>query len=108
MQNNEIKDKFGDLLSQALIPSSVWDEQSIKPRQTDRNEPKHQNNKNNNSGHIVEQHERRGSLLVRTLWEQSKYCIIDVRITHANQPSYINRCPTKIIQIFWKKKMQDT
>ena len=104
MRHDEIKDELGDLLSQALTPSAVRDEPSIKPSPTVRNEPKDQNNNNNNSENVVEQHERRGDLLVRGLWKRSKHCVIDVKITDVNQPSYINRCPKKVIEYAEKKQ----
>lgn len=104
MRHDEIKDELGDLLSQALTPSAVRDEPSIKPRPTVRNEPKDQNNNNNNSENVVEQHEQRGDLLVRGLWGRSKHCVIDVTITDVNQPSYINRCPKKVIESAEKSK----
>ena len=59
---------------------------------------------NNNLKVIVDQHERRGDLLVRGLWERSKYCVIDVKITDVNQPSYIKRCPKKVLESAEKSK----
>ena len=98
MRHDEIKDELGDLLSQALTPSAVRDEPSIKPSPAVRNISTISNKNNISSEEIVNRHERRGDLLVRGLWERSKHCVIDVKITDVNQPSYINRCPKKVLE----------
>ena len=100
MRHDEIKDELGDLLSQALTPSAVRDEPSIKPSPTVRNTSPTIQNNNNNLEVVVDQHERRGDLLVRGLWERSKYYVIDVKITDVNQPLYIKRCPKK----YWNQQ----
>ena len=97
MRYDEIKDELGDLLSQALTPSAVWDKPSIKPSPTVRNIST-TSNSNNNSEEVVDQHQKRGDLLVRGQWERSKHCVIDVKITDVNQPSYINRFPKKVLE----------
>jgi hypothetical protein len=94
-RHNEIRDELFDIATKAFPPSSVRDEPKINPcrvvepenspASVDRNLAK-------NNG------EERGDLLIRSLWANGTDCIIDVRMTDTDAPSYRNREPVKVLE----------
>ena len=104
LRHDEIKDELAELLSQALIPSAVRDEPSIQPGPRVTRGAKTPENQSGSEATSTEKSERRGDLLVRGLWERSKHCVIDVRVSDVNQPSYILKCPKKVLAMAEKEK----
>ena len=48
--------------------------------------------------------DERGDLLVRGLWNKSTDCIIDVRLTDTDQPTYLTKSPSEVLELHEKEK----
>jgi hypothetical protein len=46
----------------------------------------------------VDDNENKGDVLIRGLWEKGTDCIIDVRVTDTDAPSYIKTSPVKALE----------
>ena len=106
-RHNEIRDEAGAIAIQALSPNRVRDEPKIVtsshnspgvgapasaavhgPSSTPPSPPF-----THKDGHFFD----RGDLLVRGLYDKSTECIIDVRVTDTDQPSYRGSTPEQVI-----------
>jgi hypothetical protein len=73
----------------AFQPSAIRDEPKIhQGRGTEQGE----------QDKPVDDNENKGDVLIRGLWEKGTDCIIDVRVTDTDAPSYIKTSPVKALE----------
>ena len=94
-RQNGGRDTLICLESAGFMPSNVRDEPIINPS---RDAEGNQTLKDPASGLEAELCGDRGDIPIRGFWEQSTDCIIDVRISDVNQPSYLRRQPSSILK----------
>ena len=98
-RHDEIKDEIAALATMATSPNRVRDEPIIKIGRdtTGTGVPAHANidssRANPPPGKVFE----RGDVLVHGLYDRHTSCIIDVRVTDTDQPSYLSSTPAKAI-----------
>lgn len=89
-RHNEVCGELQYLSMIALSAGSIRNEPMIHPLPSDI-----ENRSKNND---------RGDILIRGLWERQKDCIIDVRVTNVDSPSYLGREAENIILTQEKEK----
>jgi hypothetical protein len=89
IRHNEIRDELCDMACRAFQPSAIRDEPKIhQGRGTEQGEKDKPMDDNDNKGDV----------LIRGLWEKGTDCIIDVRVTDTDAPSYIKTSPAKALE----------
>ena len=84
-RHDEIQDEIGFLDTQALHPAAVRDEPIIRISRAPAEEE------------VRSQHDERGDLLVRGLFEKGQDAILDVRIVNPDSPSYRKLDHTQVV-----------
>ena len=94
-RHDEINQELANLSRMALKPSSVRAEPLISTGSL----CKTSNPTQDNSVKLQDPCDTRarGDLLVRSLWKNGSDCIIDVRVTDLDAPSYASRDPAKVL-----------
>ena len=107
-RHDELKDEIAELATMATSSNRVRDEPKIKVGRdtTDTGVPSMANidssRKNPPSGKEFE----RGDVLIHGLYDRHTSCIIDVRVTDTDQPSYLSSNPAKAIAKQEREKKQ--
>ena len=90
-RHDEINKELAHLASLALKQSAIRAEPLINPGSS-----RTPSNANPSDPQAPDTRER-GDLLIRNLWENGTDCIIDVRVTDLDAPSYVSRSPAKVL-----------
>ena len=107
-RHDELKDEIAELATMATSSNRVRDEPKIKVGRdtTETGVPSKANidssRKNPPSGKEFE----RGDVLIHGLYDRHTSCIIDVRVTDTDQPSYLSNTPAKAIAKQEREKKQ--
>jgi hypothetical protein len=89
IRHNEIRDELCDMACRDFQPSAIRDEPKIhQGRGTEQGE----------KDKPMDDNENKGDVLIRGLWEKGTDCIIDVRVTDTDAPSYIKTSPAKALE----------
>ena len=105
-RHNEVRDECGALAIQALSANRVRDEPKIvighdnERSQAPASANTHGTTSNpspptptHHDGHFFD----RGDLLVQGLWDKHTACVLDIRVTDTDQPSYRGSTPEQVI-----------
>ena len=106
-RHDEINQELASLSTMALKNSSVRAEPLINPGSADKvnqSPPTQETPAPDTPPEPPEDNRDRGDLLVRNLWKQGSDCIIDVRVTNLDAPSYISRDPASVLASHEKQK----
>ena len=99
-RHDELKDELANLAILATSPNRVRDEPKINiGRDTEGNGVPACANIDSSTPNPYSNDKQfeRGDILVHGLYDRSTSCIIDVRVTDTDQPSYLSSTPAKII-----------
>ena len=98
-RHNEIRDELAALAILATNPNRVRDEPIIKiGRDSEKaGVPAFANVDSSHPNPTNEKQFERGDVLVHGLYDRHTSCIIDVRVTDTDQPSYLSTTPAKVI-----------
>ena len=112
-RHDEVVDQLGQLCTQALTKSSVHAEPIISKGciEEQNKDLKAQKDKrtttttSNNQKSPTAPKELRGDLIIRGLWEKGTDCIVDVRVTDTDQPSYKSKyTPFQVLEMHEDEK----
>ena len=105
-RHDEINQELASLSTMALRNSSVRAEPLINPGSADKvkKSPPKQGSPTPDTPPESPDNRDRGDLLVRNLWKQGSDCIIDVRVTNLDAPSYASRDPASVLASHKKQK----
>ena len=94
-RHNAIRNELSFIASKALTPSAVRDKPLIHPgRPTQKDTPAMDPTATTNPSI----NDDRGDILIGHLWANNVNCIVDVRVTDVDAPSYKNSKPTNVIR----------
>ena len=99
-RHNEIRDELAYLATLATSSNRVRDEPYINiGRNTEGNGvPAHANVDTSRANPPAGKDFERGDVLVHGLFDRNTSCIIDVRVTDTDQPSYLSTTPSKVLK----------
>ena len=97
-RDDESRDTLGCLSFAGFQPSNARDEAHIDPCRDIEGKDDVKELVEPQTGIRCKLEADRGDLLIRSFWDRSTDCIIDVRICDVNQPSYLTRKPVSILK----------
>ena len=106
-RHDEVRDELAFLLAQAFPPSAVRKETRVfttKPPQPNPGMTEEERRDAEQAFEEAAAKAKRGDLSIRGFWERQTRCLIDVRLTDSDQPSWISKPVAKVLLTNEKEK----
>jgi hypothetical protein len=100
-RHNEMRDELIHLAGKAFTPSAIRDEPLIRGRAAENTKTCPDNCASANK---PVKEDDRGDILIRGFWARGTECIVDVRVTDTDAPSYRTRLPASVLKSQEKEK----